>query len=173
MHIEKNVCDNIIYTLLNDSAKSKDHLNARKDLQECGVRQELWPGENGRYPLAVYTLTKQGKKAFLTTLKNITVPDGYSSDISRCIDLENAHLNGMLKSHDCHVLMEQLLPLALRTSLPEQVSAILIELCSFFRKLCGKVLSVETLDKLQREVMLTLCHMEMLFPPHSLPSWFT
>ncbi|XP_025628721.1 uncharacterized protein [Arachis hypogaea] len=29
MHIEKNVCDNIIYTILNDSGKSKDNLKAR------------------------------------------------------------------------------------------------------------------------------------------------
>ncbi|PNX61878.1 hypothetical protein L195_g060881, partial [Trifolium pratense] len=97
------------------------------------------------------------------------VPDGYSSNISRCIDLDNGKLNGMLKSHDCHVLMEQLLPLAMRTSLPDKVSAVLIELCSFFRQLCGKVLKVEDLDMLQNKIVLTLCHMEMLFPP----SFFT
>ena len=32
MHIEKNVCDNVIYTLLNEQGKTKDHLNAHKDL---------------------------------------------------------------------------------------------------------------------------------------------
>ena len=106
MHIEKNVCDNVIYTLLNDSAKTKDHIYARRDLQAMGVKPELWPDENGKYPLAVFTMTSQGKKAFLTTLRNITVPDGYSSNISRCIDVDNLKLNGMLKSHDCHVLME-------------------------------------------------------------------
>ncbi|XP_020977301.1 uncharacterized protein LOC107639764 [Arachis ipaensis] len=46
MHIEKNVCDNVIYTLLNDSTKSKDHLNARKDLKALGCKQDLWPDEN-------------------------------------------------------------------------------------------------------------------------------
>lgn len=169
MHTEKNVCENIIYTLQNDSAKTKDHVNARRDLKDMGLRPDLWPNDNGKYPLAVFTLTNRGKKAFLTTLKNITVPDGYSSNISRCIDLENLKLNGMLKSHDCHILMEQLLPLAMRTALPDEVSAVLIELCSFFRQLCGKVLKVEDLDKLQNQIVLTLCHMEMLFPP----SFFT
>jgi hypothetical protein len=169
MHIEKNVCDNIIFTLLNDSSKSKDHVNARKDLQEMGIRRDLWPNENGRISPARFTLTGKGKRGFLTTLKNITVPDGYSSNISRCIDLENLKLNGMLKSHDCHILMEQLLPLAIRTTLPNDVSAVLIELCSFFRQLCGKVLKVEDLEKLQNQIVLTLCHMEMLFPP----SFFT
>jgi putative effector of murein hydrolase LrgA (UPF0299 family) len=65
--------------------------------------------------------------------------------------------------------MEQLLPLAIRTTLPNEVSAVLIELCSFFRQLCGKVLKVEDLEKLQKQIVLTLCHMEMLFPP----SFFT
>ncbi|KAK2363440.1 hypothetical protein QL285_088428 [Trifolium repens] len=169
MHIEKNVCDNVIFTLLNDSAKSKDNVNARRDLKRMIIRPELWPNESGKYPLAVYAMTNRGRKAFLATLKNITVPDGYASNISRCIDLDNGKLNGMLKSHDCHILMEQLLPLAMRTSLPDEVSAVLIELCSFFRQLCGKVLKVEDLDKLQNQIVLTLCHMEMLFPP----SFFT
>ncbi|XP_004515196.1 uncharacterized protein [Cicer arietinum] len=147
MHIEKNV----------------------KDLKAMGIRPDLWPNENGRISPAVFTLTTKGKKRFLTTLKNITVPDGYSSNISRCIDMENLMFNGMLKSHDCHILMEQLLPLAIQTTLPDDVSAIMIEFCSFFRQLCSKVLNVDDLEKLQNQVVLTLCHMEMIFPP----SFFT
>ncbi|XP_015953805.1 uncharacterized protein LOC127747539 [Arachis duranensis] len=81
---EKNVCDNVIYTLLNDSTKSKDHLNARKDLKALGSKQDLWPDENEK-------------------------------------------------------------------------------------KLCDKRLIIKDLDKLQDQIVLTLCHMEMLFPP----SFFT
>ena len=33
MHIEKNVCDNIISTLLNTDHKSKDNLKARFDIE--------------------------------------------------------------------------------------------------------------------------------------------
>ena len=32
MHIEKNVCDNVLYTIMNEPGKSKDHLQERKDL---------------------------------------------------------------------------------------------------------------------------------------------
>ena len=39
MHIEKNVFDNVIYTLLNEQGKTKDHLNACKDLQAMNIRQ--------------------------------------------------------------------------------------------------------------------------------------
>ncbi|XP_058770484.1 uncharacterized protein LOC131644106 isoform X1 [Vicia villosa] len=169
MHIEKNVCDNVLFTLLNDRQKSKDHYKAREDLENMGIRPDLWPDENGRISPAAFSLTGKDKRNFLTTLKNIRVPDGYSSNISRCIDLVNLKVNGMMKSHDCHILMEQLLPLAIRTTLPHEISSVLIELCSFFRQLCAKVLKIEDLEKLQNQIVLTLCHMEMLFPP----SFFT
>ncbi|XP_058740977.1 uncharacterized protein LOC131613315 [Vicia villosa] len=169
MHIEKNVCDNVLFTLLNDRKKSKDHYKAREDLQNMGIRPDLWPDENGRISPATFSLTGKDKRNFLTTLRNIKVPDGYSSNISRCINLVNLKVNGMMKSHDCHILMEQLLPLDIRTTLRYEISSVLIELCSFFRQLCAKVLNLEDLEKLQNQIFLTLCHMEMLFPP----SFFT
>lgn len=110
----------------------------------------------------------QKVKIILTTLKNIIVLDGYSSNISRCIDLENLKLNGMLKSHDYHILMEQTLPLAIQTTFPDDVSTILIEFWLFFRKLCGEVLNVGDFEKLQNQILLPLCNTEMIF----LPSFF-
>ena len=41
MHMENNVCDSIIGTLLNIKGKTKDGINACKDLVEMGVRFEL------------------------------------------------------------------------------------------------------------------------------------
>ena len=84
MHIEKNVCDNVIYTLLNEHGKTKDHLNARKDLQVMNIRHDLWPDDNGKYPQAIFSLTNAQKDIFLGRLKNVLVPDGYSSNISKC-----------------------------------------------------------------------------------------
>jgi len=40
MHVEKYVCDSIIGTLLNIKGKTKDGINARKDLVEMVVRLE-------------------------------------------------------------------------------------------------------------------------------------
>lgn len=113
-------------------------------------------------------MTNANKDIFLKTLKNITVPDGYSSNISKCVDLRQ-HKLGELRSHVSHVLMEELLPIAMRNTLPKQVSAVLIDLCVFFKQLCNKVLNVNELDQLQSRVVLTLSHMEMLFSP----SFFT
>nr|XP_009776780.1 PREDICTED: uncharacterized protein LOC104226462 [Nicotiana sylvestris] len=168
MHIEKNVFDNIIYSLLNDIEKSKDHVKARRDLQDMGIRSDLWPDKNDECRLGAFTIPKEKKLAFLKTLKNISVPDGYSSNISRCIYLDQKRIFG-LKSHDCHILMEQLLPIAIRNVLPNQVVATLVELSSFFRHLCLKSLSLSDLEKLQNRIVETLCHLEMLFPP----SFFT
>ena len=43
MHIEKNVCDNLIGTILNLDGKTKDNMKARLDLKEMGIRHELHP----------------------------------------------------------------------------------------------------------------------------------
>lgn len=113
-------------------------------------------------------MSNSKKDVFLRNLKNTIVPDGYSSNISRCVDLNNRKLFGM-KSHNCHVLMEQILPIAIRNVLPDKVTAVIVEFCSFFRQLCAKSLSHSDLDRLQYRIILTLCHLEMLFPP----SFFT
>ena len=39
MHIEKNVFDNIFWTLLNIDGKGKDNLNCRLDLQEMAIKK--------------------------------------------------------------------------------------------------------------------------------------
>ena len=53
-----------------------------------------------------------------------------------------------LKSHDCHVLMQQLLPLAIRRVLLKNVCVAIVELCSFFKQLCSKVLKTDQLEYL-------------------------
>ena len=117
MHIEKNVCDNILGTLLNIDGKTKDNLKSRLDLKKLGIRNELHPEElpNGKFllPPACYTMSNREKEQMLNVLKGIKVPDSYSSKISRCVKLKQRKLIG-LKSHDCHVLMQDLLPIAVR-----------------------------------------------------------
>ena len=86
MHIEKNVCDNLLGTFLNLDGKSKDNMKARLDLKEMGIRQELHPKmlANDRIylPPACYTMSVREKDNFLGVLKSIKVPDGYASNIS-------------------------------------------------------------------------------------------
>ncbi|WMV25531.1 hypothetical protein MTR67_018916 [Solanum verrucosum] len=43
MHIEKNIVDSILGTLLDISGKTKDHAKARYDLKDMGIRKNLHP----------------------------------------------------------------------------------------------------------------------------------
>ncbi|KAF7139861.1 hypothetical protein RHSIM_Rhsim06G0085100 [Rhododendron simsii] len=168
MHIEKNVCDSVLATLLNLIGKSKDHWKARQDLKDMGFRSELHPieDESGRtyLPAACFSMTKKEKDIFYKVLQNVKVPDGYASNISRSFQNKEHKVSGM-KSHDNHILMQQLLPLALRRVLPKQVRSPLIKLCNFFRELCSKVLHARDLIRLEKQIAITLCELERIFPP--------
>ena len=41
MYIEKNVCDNLVVTLLNIEGKTTNTTNARLDLQDLKIRKDL------------------------------------------------------------------------------------------------------------------------------------
>ena len=70
-----------------------------------------------------------------------------------------------LKSHDCHVLMQQLLPIAIRSILHEKVRCAITRLCFFFNSICNKVINKNDLQSLEEEVVITMCQLEMYFPP--------
>ncbi|CAN6704146.1 unnamed protein product [Malus baccata var. baccata] len=137
MHIEKNICDSLVGTLLGIE-KSKDGLAARADLEVLNIRRSQHPRREGNktfLPPALFTLKREEKTAFCNVLSTIRVPDGYSSNLSRCVHVNERKIHG-LKSHDCHVLMQQLLPLAIRPVLPKAVAMVLLELSAIFRQLC-------------------------------------
>ncbi|KAL0451729.1 UNVERIFIED_CONTAM: hypothetical protein Slati_1151000 [Sesamum latifolium] len=120
MHIEKNVFDNIFNTVMDIKGKTKDNLNARKDLQIICNRSELEVDERRPYvmPKAVYTLTRDQKKRIFEWITRLKFPDGYASNLSRCVDTANLRLHDM-KSHDCHVFMQKLILIAFREMLLE------------------------------------------------------
>ncbi|XP_015167842.1 uncharacterized protein [Solanum tuberosum] len=79
MHIEKNICDNIMGTIMNVKGKTKDTINTRLDLKEMNIRPELHPiqrGEKVEVPTACYTLSPEDKHKLCLFLKNLKVPDG-------------------------------------------------------------------------------------------------
>ena len=112
MHIEKNVFDNVFFTILDVLGKSKDNLKARKDIKDLCRRPELEPDkEETRYPKACYALDRHEKQVLIKWLKTVKFLDGYVFNLSHCIDLHKLRVFGM-KSHDCHVFMQRLLPVA-------------------------------------------------------------
>ena len=108
MHIEKNVYDSVIGTLLNIPSKTKDGLNSGLDLLEMGLRCKLGPRfeSNRTYlPPACYTLSKVERRFFCQTLSQLKVPEGYCSNIRNPVSMVDLKLHG-LKSHDYHTLMQ-------------------------------------------------------------------
>ena len=78
--------------------------------------------------------------------------------------MEELKLYG-LKSHDYHTLMQHLLLVLLQSLCPKHVGHTIAKLSFFFNALCKKVIDVSTLDKLQSELVVTLCLLEKYFPP--------
>jgi hypothetical protein len=78
MHIENGVFESTISLLLDIPSKTKDGLNARKDLQALEIREELHPQErpNGKayLPPASYTLTTEEKRAMYAIMLILKVP---------------------------------------------------------------------------------------------------
>ncbi|XP_022567057.1 uncharacterized protein LOC106442064 isoform X1 [Brassica napus] len=166
MHVERNVAASLVSTLLH-CGKSKDGLAARKDLEELGIRPDLHPRvqEKRTYlPPAPWSLSKQEKKIFCRRLFDFKGPDGYCSNISRGVSLDDCKVSG-LKSHDYHVLMQQLLPIALKGLLPKGPRLAIFRLCSFFNLLCQRVIDMEKLLVMEAEIVETLCLFERYFPP--------
>jgi len=166
MHVEKNVCDSIIGTLLNIKGKTKDGINARTDLVEMGVWLELQPQPHGKrtyLPPTCHTLPKSENINFSKCLQGVKVPQGYSSNIKCLVSMEYLKLTG-LKSHDCHVLMQDLLPVAIRGILPKNIKQVITRVCLFFNTICKKVIDPTRLDDLENGAIILLCQQEMYFP---------
>jgi len=62
MHIERNVSDIILRTVMNMKGKTKDTIMARLDLQAFNIRPDLHPYEKGsklELPPAPYALSQK------------------------------------------------------------------------------------------------------------------
>ncbi|RVW19803.1 hypothetical protein CK203_115687 [Vitis vinifera] len=78
--------------------------------------------------------------------------------------MEELKLSG-LKSHDYHALMQQLLPVAIRSVLPKHVRYAITRLRFFFNALYAKVVDVSRLNDLQQDIVVTLFLLKKYFPP--------
>ena len=168
MHIEKNISESILGTLLGIEGKTKDTLQSCLDLKDLNIRDKLHPVEDrGKVyiPPACFTLSKKEKEEFIGLLASVKVPDGYASNIRRRII--DGKIYG-LKSHDHHIIMQQLLPLIARKMKDKNVAIALIELSNFFKELCSKVATPQDFERLRDRIIVTLCRLESIF----LPSFF-
>ena len=182
MHITKNVCESLLGTLLNMPDRTKDGPKARHDLKVLGIREELQipPAQEGQSeeeadggqkrkrikqpdyycPPSCFTFSPAEVDQFFNCLLGVRVPFGYSGLISRYMDPKKRNFSGM-KSHDCHVMMTQILPVAIRGIMDDHVRATLTGLCNFFDVITRKSISVKKLARLQEGIVVILCELEM------------
>ncbi|RDX66644.1 hypothetical protein CR513_54568, partial [Mucuna pruriens] len=141
MHTERNVFMNVFDTVMdiNDTHK------ARMGIAKIGNRKELELKDNSCVklfkPKAAYALTNSQR------VKELKLLDRYASNLDGCVDVNQGKLHGM-KSHDCHVFMQRLLPIAF-DSLPKHIWNPLVELSHFFRELTSTTLNVENLTVME------------------------
>ncbi|KAJ9543051.1 hypothetical protein OSB04_022758 [Centaurea solstitialis] len=166
MHVEKNVCDSLLGTLLMND-KSKDTSNARVDLKDLGIRKELWLQEKDNKiikPHAKYSFTTDDRRRFCQFIKGVKLPDGFGSNFRKKVTDNDTNIVG-LKSHDCHILMQRLLPVGVRGCLDDDIVAPIFELCTFFKQICARTLVVDDMKKAQDQLIMILCKLELIFPP--------
>ncbi|XP_015162550.1 uncharacterized protein [Solanum tuberosum] len=167
MHIEKNICDNIMGTIMSVKGKTKDTIKTRLNLQEINIRSDMHPIQNREkieFPTPCYILSPEDKHKLCLFLKNPRVPDGFSSNISQCVNLKDHKIFG-LKSHYCHVLLQHLLLLALCGMMSKEVCKPLLDLSIFFSVLGSKELKIDNLNHIEAQIPITLCKLEKVFPP--------
>ncbi|XP_074347315.1 uncharacterized protein LOC141686160 [Apium graveolens] len=164
MHTEKNVFENIFYTILADKNKTKDNLKSRYDCEELGIRRELWVQDGGIMPHAPYALLREQVDNLFEWISTLKLPDGYVLNISRCMNFEKHTIRGM-KSHDCHIFMQKLLPIVWRDLLPRQVADAIIELSNFFQDLCSSTLKYSDLLKMEKDIVRIMSKFETIFTP--------
>ncbi|KAK1619574.1 hypothetical protein QYE76_025091 [Lolium multiflorum] len=187
MHITKNVTESLLGTLMNMPERTKDGPKARTDLKLLGLKKELqYPTDSddddeqtettqGRHKRAkknevvvlkpaCFTLSEEELERFFECLLGVKVPHGYSGKISRYLDVAKKRFSRM-KSHNCHVLMTQILPIAMRGIMDDHVRETLFGLCNFFDVISRKSIGVKQLNRLQEEIIEILCELEIYFPP--------
>src|SRR3954471_20092894 len=98
------------------------------------------------------------------------MPEQYQGPIWLLVEYKGNNKYGRkkfenLKSHDCHVIMTQMLPIALRGLLRDNVRVPIVKLCAFLNAISQKIINPEDLPWLQNDMVQCLLSFELVFPP--------
>jgi hypothetical protein len=120
--------------LLDILGKTKDGLNACKDLQVFRIREEIHPQErpSGKVYLspASYTLTNEEKRAICKCLHGIRVPTGFSTNIKNLISISKLKVSGY-NTHDCLTMLSLFLDIAIRAVNHPYLKMMITYMCHF------------------------------------------
>ncbi|GJS60186.1 zinc finger, PHD-type containing protein [Tanacetum coccineum] len=166
MHIKKKLLESFLGTLLMND-KSKDTTKARQELKNMGIRNELWLDKNQNRkclrPRAKYSFTPDNRKKFCQFIKEVKLLDGFGSNFKQKVTDNDSNITGM-KSHDCHIMIQRLLPYGLQQYLDLDVATPIIELCSFFKQIYARTLIEDNMVKAESQLIDILCNLEQIYP---------
>jgi hypothetical protein len=97
-------------------------------------------------------------------------PYGYASNISSLVNLEVGRLYRM-NSHDYHMFMQTLIPLAYRDLLSKRIWDTLMKITHFFKDICSNKLKTQHMEMFEINIVQTICKLEMIFLPSSFNSF--
>ncbi|KAK1669200.1 hypothetical protein QYE76_057359 [Lolium multiflorum] len=146
---------------------SKDNAKARMDMKRMKIREHLHIDETQEkpdLPEAVYYMESSKKKMFCGLVKNVRFPDNHASSMYNKVRLEENKFVG-LKTHDCHILFEEILPLAVMKTLPEEVALPLVKLAKCFKVITSKIVSNKEIAIVEEQLPEISCQLEKIFPP--------
>ena len=150
MQVEKSLCDNIIGTLLDMEGKSKDSERDRLDLCRLNRRSDLHLQISGTMlvkRLSCYSLPPEKRIEFCKFMKSLRFPDVCPVDIAKNVSCEKVNISG-LEAHECHVILQRILPIAVHPHLPKDITTTFSELATFFQRLFAKAIPFDDFDKL-------------------------
>jgi hypothetical protein len=123
MHIEKNMFENIFNTVMDMKGKTKDNMKAIMDITLFCNRKNMKLVFNGlrvAKPRASFVLEINAQQLVYQWLKSLYFSNGHASNISRLINLEEYKLH-RIKSHNYHLFMQILIPLAYHDLWPKSI----------------------------------------------------
>ncbi|KAG8381437.1 hypothetical protein BUALT_Bualt06G0121900 [Buddleja alternifolia] len=134
---ENEIEDTTNNNVLNDKSLNDDLDEMLDEIGEMRQPNNDFHGMTNSFT----NLLKDAKRELYPGFK---FPDGVAGNISRCI---KANKISGLKSHDCHILLQRLIPAGVRGYLSKEVNEAIFELGEFFGELCSKTLKVENIER--------------------------
>ena len=105
MHVEKNVCESILGTLLKIKGKRKDGDGSRLDMLDDQSQRKSEVEDDDKFIKArqIYNFSTKEATQFFTYLLSVKTPSSYCANIRSLVDVSSGKMKlGHMKSHDCH-----------------------------------------------------------------------